>query len=47
MKNLLSEKVDMFPDILPVKVTEVIKRCMFNHNIKKELLLQKIITILL
>lgn len=34
MKNLLSEKVAMFPDILTVRVTEGIKRCTFNQNLK-------------
>lgn len=33
------EKLAMFPDILPVKVTEVIKRCTLNHNVKRAIII--------
>lgn len=39
MKNLLSEKIAMFPDILPVKVTEVLKRFTFNKNVKRVIII--------
>lgn len=33
------EKLAMFPVILPVKVTEVIKRCTLNHNVKRAIII--------
>lgn len=33
------EKVAMFRDILPVKVTEVIKRCTLTHNVKRAIII--------
>lgn len=39
MKNLLSEKVGVFPDILPAKITEIIKRCTFNQSVKRGIII--------